>query len=369
MRNPIRVAIEHGEPEVQNIDFSLFWKVWDLLHREYLRRDDINDQDLLYGAISGLARSLGDPYTTFLTPEENELVKAGINGEYEGIGAELGMREAQLVIIAPLEGSPAEQAGVEAGDKILKIDGEETRGIGLSEAVSKIRGEAGTSVTLTLGRESREGEFDISITRGRITLESIKWQDKGDGIVYIRVSRFGERTVSEWDEAVSEILEKVDSPKGLILDLRNNPGGLLGASVEISSEFSDQGTIAIQEFADGQRKDFKSTRLGKLSSVPVVVLLNKGSASASEIIAAALREHRQARIVGEQSFGKGTVQDARDLPDGSGVHVTIAKWLTPNGEWVDETGILPDFDVTLTREDIEVKRDPQLEKAIELINQ
>ena len=369
MRDPIRLAIEQKEAGARNIDFSLFWKVWDLLHREYLRKDEIRDRDLLYGAISGLARSLGDPYTTFLTPEENEVIKAGINGEYEGIGAELGMRDEQLVIIAPLEGSPAEQAGVEAGDKILKVDGEETRGIGLSEAVSKIRGKAGTVVTLTLGRELEEGTFDISVTRGRITLESVKWEDKGDGIVYIRISRFGERTVSEWDTAVSNVLKNISSPEGLILDLRNNPGGLLGASVEIASDFSDQGTIVIQEFADGERKDFKSTRLGKLSSVPVVILLNKGSASASEIIASALRQNCQARIIGEKSFGKGTVQDAQNLPDGSGIHITIAKWLTPEGKCIDGVGLSPDFEVAVTKEDVEAERDPQLEKAIELINQ
>lgn len=382
-QNPLQVGIKHQETEDRNLDFSLFYEVWDLLHREYLKKEELQDQDLMYGAVSGLTRSVGDPYTAFLTPEENEIVKAGINGEYEGIGAELGMRDNQLMIISPLEGSPAEAAGVEAGDKILKIDGEETRGITLSEAVSKIRGEAGTVVTLTLGRESREEPLDVSITRGRITLESVKWEpldslstkletgarDKdGGGIVYIRISRFGERTASEWDEAVAEILGEA-SPKALILDLRNNPGGILSASVELASEFIDRGTIVFEEFGDGTRKTFSSTRVGKFTRVPAVVLLNKGSASASEILASALRYHRRAHIVGEKSFGKGTVQDARDLPDGSGVHITVAKWLTPEGKWVNETGLTPDFEVALTKEDIEAERDPQLEKAVELINQ
>ena len=357
---------ESGE---RGLDFSLFFKVWDLLHENYLEREGIEDRSLIYGAISGLTRSLGDPYTAFLAPDENEAVKAGINGEYEGIGAELGMRDEQLVIIAPLEGSPAVAAGVGAGDRILKIDGEATSGISLSEAVSRIRGQAGAVVILTLSRDSRGGDFEVAITRGKITLSSVKWEDKGEGVIYLRISRFGARTVGEWDEAVDEVLRRNPLPRGLVLDLRNNPGGVLTAATKIASDFFDRGVIVIEEFADGRRQEFTSTKLGRLNAVPVVVLLNKGSASASEILAAALRHHCQARIVGEQSFGKGTVQDARDLPDGSGVHITVAKWLTPEGKWVNEKGITPDYEVAITDEDIEAERDSQLEKAIEVLRE
>ena len=365
-KNPIRVELGRKESAKRNVDFSSFFKVWDLLHQEYLGRNDIHDRDLIYGALSGLVQALGDPYTAFLNPEENEMVKAGINGEYEGIGAELGMRDSQLVIIAPLEGSPAEEVGIKAGDKILMIDGVGTRGISLSEAVSKIRGKAGTPVRLTLARGPEGSDFDVTVIRGRITLASVKWEPRGDGIFYVRISRFGGRTASEWDEAVEEILRQ-GSLSGLILDLRNNPGGVLSAAVEIASEFIDQGAIVTEEFADGSRQDFKSTRLGRLTTVPVVVLLNKGSASASEILAAALKCGRRAEIVGERSFGKGTVQDARDLSDGSGVHITVAKWLTPEGKWVNGEGIAPDYEVEITDEDVEAGRDPQLEKAIEVL--
>jgi len=369
-RNPLRFSITRVEqPELvdkeHQVDLSLFWKVWDLLQQEYLRKDTLSKEQLMYGAISGLARSVGDPYTAFLNPQENEVVKSGINGEYEGIGAELGMKENQLVIIAPLEGSPAEQAGVMAGDKIYKINGEDTSSITLSEAVSKIRGKKGTVVKLTLGRDSRKEPFDVSITRGRITLESVKWEEKGDGIFYIRISQFGERTYAEWRDAVDKILDK-SFPRAVIIDLRNNPGGILNVSVEIASEFIDRGVIVIQEDAAGRQKVFKSTHLGRFTSVPIVLLLNGGSASASEILASALRVQRQAKLVGTKSFGKGTVQDARDLEGGSGVHITVARWLAPDGTCVDGVGITPDYEVEITEEDIKSQRDPQLKKAIEV---
>jgi len=283
------------------------------------------------------------------------------------------MRDGQLVIIAPLEGSPAAAVGVVAGDRVLEIEGEGTPGVTLSEAVSKIRGEAGTTVTLTLSREGGSSEsFDKVITRGRITLESVQWrpltEEGAPSLAYIRVSRFGERTVGEWQVAVNELAAASTEPlRGIILDLRNNPGGLLSASVQIASDFVDQGVVVIEEFSDGRRQNFRSTGSGRLVSVPVVVLLNQGSASASEILAAALSYQRDTPIVGEKSFGKGTVQDAQDLPGGSGVHITVARWLTPQGDCVDGEGIEPDFEVTISEEDREQGVDSPLEKAIELL--
>ncbi len=347
-------------------DLDLFWKVWDLLHKNHLNRDELVTQDLIYGAISGLTRATGDPYTAFLTPEENEAVKAGIDGEYEGIGAELGMREGQLMVISPLEGSPAERAGVRAGDRILEIDGEDARDFTLSEAVAKIRGKADTGVVLTLLGEDDDEPREITIVRGTIELESVKWNYEGDGLYYVRISRFGEKTVSEWDLAVNDIFSQGDL-KGLILDVRNNPGGVLTASIEVASDFVDQGVIVSEQFANGQESKFTSTRRGRLTNVPVVVLINRGSASASEIFAAALRFHQGAKLVGRKTFGKGTVQDARDLEDGSGVHITVAKWLTPDGTCVEGEGLEPDFEIEVETMDIEEQQDPQLEKAKQIL--
>jgi len=248
----------------------------------------------------------------------------------------------------------------------LEINGEATEGISLTEAVSKIRGEKGTDVVLTLlGKEEKEAK-EVTITRGRIKLESVEVEKKGNSVYYVRVSRFGERTFSEWQNAVERIVSERAKPK-VILDLRNNPGGVLSTSVELASEFIDKGVIVSEKFATGRVQKFRSTREGKLTSAPVVVLVNEGSASASEILAAALSYHSNAELVGAPTFGKGTVQDARDLVDGSGIHITVAEWLTPSGENISEEGLDPDYEIEFTSEDAEEDRDPQLEKALELL--
>ncbi|MEX0587478.1 MAG: S41 family peptidase, partial [Patescibacteria group bacterium] len=273
--------------------------------------------------------------------------------------------EDQLIIVAPLDGSPAEGEGVRAGDKILEINGESTAGTSVTEAVTKIRGEAGTVVELTLQRGSAPS-FKVSITRARITVKSVNFEDKGNGIYYLEVTRFGETTNDEWDEAVA----KVKNPKGIVLDLRSNPGGYLSAAVYLASEFLNSGTVVLQEDADGNRSPLTVQSTAgdhAFAGVPVVVLIDEGSASASEILAAALAERADAQLVGQKSFGKGTVQDAVDLDDGSGLHLTIAKWLTPNGTWVHDKGLEPDFKVELTDEDINAGRDPQLDKALDLL--
>ncbi len=348
------------------MDLSNFWRVWNLLHQHYLRKDDLKKEDLIYGAAAGLTQATGDPYTTFLTPEENEAIKAGINGEYEGIGAELGMRDNQLVIISPLEGSPAESAGIKAGDSILKIDGESTQGITLTEAVSEIRGEAGTDITLTVLREDDREPLDITVKRGKIELESVKWEEREGGIYYVRINRFGDKTSEEWDAAVEALREKADL-EGLVIDLRNNPGGVLNTAVYVASDFVEEGTIVVERFADGQEREFSAVGSARLAGVPVVVLVNQGSASASEILAAVLRYYREATLVGRETFGKGVIQDARDLPDGSGVHITVAEWLTPGGENIEGQGLDVDVKIEIDEEDVEEGRDPQLDKALELL--
>jgi carboxyl-terminal processing protease len=369
-----------SRPESLPFDWDTFERVWQELNTRYVDQP-LDSQALFYGALKGLAAAVGDPYTAFLPPPENKEVKDSLNGRYEGIGAELGMRNNQLTVIAPLDGSPAEAAGIQAADIILKIDDISTAELNLNEAVSRIRGPTGTVVRLTLLRPSTslgtsegqslkrgEGEpFEVEIKREQITVKSISWKDKGDGIVHIRASRFGESTSKDWDNITGEIIKDQSSMiKSIILDLRSNPGGYLQASIHLASEFVDHGVIVYEEFGDGQRQEFLPNHRGRLLQVPVVVLIDGGSASASEILAAALRDLDGATLVGQPSFGKGTVQDAVEFDDRSSLHVTIARWLTPQGENIDGVGLKPDVVVDLPEADVKNGRDPQLEKAMEI---
>ena len=363
-KNPPQINIVNKTPTSQNLDFSLFWQVFDMLNQKSVYRP-LDAKKALYGAIRGLTESLGDPYTTFLDPSQNESVNSSLEGKYEGIGAELGIKNNQLMVVTPLDDSPAKASNVKAGDLILKIDGKDTAGISLTEAVSAIRGKAGTAVVLNLFREGEKTPFDVTITRARITVQSVKWEDKGDGLVYIRISRFGESTNDEWDNAVSDINAKIPNLRGIVLDVRYNPGGYLQSAIHIASEFIRSGTVVMEEFADGTRQPFGIDHQGRLTGTPVAVLINKGSASASEILAGALRDVRRAKLVGEKSFGKGSVQDARSFPDGSGVHITIAKWLTPKGTSINGQGLEADVKIELEEEDLD--KDPQLEKALEIL--
>jgi len=362
--NPPSLSVENKRVTSGSIDFSPLWDVLDRINDDFLFRP-VDGTKLLYGAISGLVKTLGDPYTTFLDPTENTQFNDSLEGVYEGIGAELGIRDGQLIIVAPLDGSPAVKAGIRAGDKILEINGETTTGLSVTEAVTKIRGKSNTVIELTLQRGSASS-FKVSITRAHITVKSVSAEKKDNGIYYLEVSRFGESTNSEWDDAVSQ----AKGATGIVLDLRSNPGGYLSAAVYLASEFLNSGTVVIQEDASGDRSalSVQSTKNDHaFAGVPVVVLIDEGSASASEILAAALQERADAKLVGEKSFGKGTVQDAVDFDDGSGLHLSVAKWLTPKGVWVHEKGIEPDFKVALTDADINAGRDPQLDKALELL--
>jgi carboxyl-terminal processing protease len=366
-KNPPEIKIINRHPGDQAVDFSLFWKVWSLVASEYLERP-VDGQEMLYGAIEGMVNSLGDPYTSYLPPAVNETVMNAINGTYEGIGAELGMEEGQLMVVAPLDGSPAKEAGVRAGDKIVKIEEESTVGITITEAVSKIRGPVATVSTLTLQRETEE-PFVVRIKRGQIVIESVTWEDKGNGVAYIRVSRFGEDTNKEWDKVSAEVNVAMDDLDVVILDVRGNPGGYMQSAVHISGEFFRNEIVVYQESATGTLSPFDTTRIGVFEGVPIYVLIDGGSASASEILAAALEQHVDALLVGEKTFGKGTIQDAKDFKDGSGVHITVAKWLTPSKKWVHEVGIDPHVLVERKNEDIEQGIDAQLDRALELAAQ
>ncbi|MBD3366480.1 PDZ domain-containing protein [candidate division WWE3 bacterium] len=362
------IEIKNRNNYPEEIDFDQFWQVWEMVRARHLDRPH-NPEDMVDGAIKGMVNSLGDPYTSFLPADENDLVTSSLNGEYQGIGAELGMRDGQLIIVAPLDGSPAKEAGVMPGDRIVKIAGESTVGISLTEAVAKIRGDAGTTITLTLQRAQRE-PFDVPIERGVITISSVSWEDKGNGTAYIRVSRFGGDTNADWTSTLHEINVEMSELDAVVLDLRGNPGGYMDSAVYLASDFLDSGDVVMyQESALGDLMPYKDKRSGLFEDIPAVfVLLDGGSASASEILAAALKENKadMTTIVGETSFGKGTIQDAKDFTDGSALHITIAKWLTPEKNWVHEVGISPDVEVERTYEDFEAGRDPQLDRALEL---
>lgn len=377
-------VINREPPSYRDVDFKLFWDVWDLLAKDYIDKTKINPQEMAYGAIEGMTRSLGDPYTVFLSPKENAAFKEDLTGsKFEGIGAQLGMKGERIVIIAPLRGSPAEKAGVRAGDFILKVGNEETVGWTLPQAVAKIRGEKGTKVILTLEREKEKKPLEITVVRDTILVKSVEWETKecsakggsndkpaspagGCQIAYLKLSRFGD-DMGEWEKAVSQISGEKSKLEGLVFDLRNNPGGYLSGAVYIASEFLKEGTIVQQENAAGARRPYAVERTGKLTNIPMVVLINKGSASASEIVALALRERGRAKLVGEKSFGKGTIQEAQELTTGNesaGLHITTAKWLSPKGASV-EGGIEPD--VTIEADEDDQTKDQQLEKAIDIL--
>jgi len=358
-----RISNKSTPKEIQ-VDFAPFWDVWERVTSGYLDRTKLDPKKLLYGAISGMVGAVGDPYTVFLDPTENEDFTTSLSGTYEGIGIELGASNGATVVIAPIDGSPASKAGVEAGDKILAIDGADASAMTLQDAVNKIRGKEGTNITLKLERAGKS--FDITLTRAKILIKSVEFKDLGSGTAQVKVSRFGDNTLSEWNDAVGKVVS--GGYKKIILDLRNDPGGRLDYAIDIAGDFVSRGkTVMLQEDASGKRTPFSSDNEGRLQDVQVVVLINKGSASASEIVSGALRDTRGVKLVGETSFGKGVIQRVDSLSDGSGLHITFAKWLTPSGFWVNGKGLKPDIEIKLTDDDKNAGRDPQLDKAKELL--
>lgn len=354
-------------PDKQDVDFALFWDVWDRLEKNYLEKEDINPAQMVFGAIQGMVASLGDPYTVFLKPPENKEVKDDLNGSFEGVGIQLGYKDDQLAVIAPLKGTPADKAGVKAGDLILKIDDEVTTDISADEAMRKIRGLKGTKVKLTLIHTGEKEPYEVEIVRDTIIVSSVEvdfLSSNGQTVAHLKLLKFGDRTADEWEKAIGQIVNHQPQVAGVVLDLRNNPGGYLTGSVFIASEFLSSGVIVQQEQANGLKETYSVDRQGKLLSQLLVILINEGSASASEIVAGSLRDHQRAEIVGAKSFGKGTIQEAEDLPGGAGLHITTARWLLPSGESIDENGLKPDVEV---KDDSQTEIDEQLEKAIEVL--
>lgn len=360
-------ALITGRDSRQEVDFGLFWDVWDLMKKKYVDKSTLDAREMLYGAIDGMLAASGDPYSTFFDPKEKKDFEEEIKGSFEGIGAEMGIRDDILTIIAPLEGTPAEEAGLMAGDKILKIDDESTVNLSIDEAVSRIRGKKGTSVKLTIFHNGDEESRDVTVTRAVIQVKSVRYEMKDGGILYIRLNQFGEETDAEFTRAL--IVAGRENARGVILDLRNNPGGLLTQAVDIASAFLPRDTVVVvEEHADGKREEMRSGSGQELEALPIVILINEGSASASEILAGALRENREdVRLVGKKSFGKGSVQEYMNVTRDTAVKITIAKWLTPKGNQINNVGISPDEEVGLKREDVDAGRDPQLEKATEVL--
>ncbi|MDA1038371.1 MAG: S41 family peptidase [bacterium] len=346
-----------------NVDFRLFWETWNHLKDSYYRQP-VSDKDLFYGALKGLVAGVEDPYSVFFDPEETQIFTQELEGSFGGVGMEIGIREDQLQVIAPLPGTPAEAAGLRTGDKIFAIDGEDTVGMSVGEAVFLIRGEKGTTVVLTISHNGFATVEDVAVVRDKIQIDSVKMEIE-DGVAVISIATFNEDAISLFGEAVQEVLTK--DVKGIILDLRNDPGGLLEAAMEISSEWANGRPVVIQR-VKGVEHAYKGSGVPRLSGIPTVVLVNGGSASASEIVAGALQDYDLATIVGEVTFGKGSVQDYQLLSDKSSVKITIAEWLTPNGNSIHENGIQPDILVPYTIEDFEAERDPQMDMARSVLN-
>ena len=360
-------ATNQEKGKTGDIDFSLFWKVWNTLKEKYVDSSQLDSRKLLYGSIKGMMEATDDPYTVFLDPEENKQFDEDITGKFEGIGAELGIKSGILTVIAPLEDSPAEKAGLRAGDKIIKIDGEAAAEISIDEAVVKIRGRKETQVKLTVFRNGDVEAQEVVITRGIINVKSVKFEMKKDNIAYFKIIKFGEKTNREFSAAIrrafSSGVEKV------ILDMRNNPGGYLDVAVDMASKMISKGDIVVvEENSRGEQEKIYAKGKDVLSRMETVILINVGSASASEILAGALRENRDnVTIIGETSYGKGSVQEFVNLPQGTATKITVSKWLTPKGNQINERGVDPDIEVELTYEDFENDRDPQLEKALEVL--
>lgn len=387
----VEVSSKEPPPSLQTADASRMWEVLEKIEATYYDRKSIDAEKVMNGAIQGMVGSLDDPYTVYLPPAQNNDFKQGLAGKFEGIGAELGLKEKNVIVVAPIDGSPAQKAGIRAGDTIIKVNGQYISGLALNQVVEKIRGPKGTEVVLNVQHKAGEQPVDVKIVRDTITVKSLtSWNKKikdideinpktqalanvgEQKVIYIRLSQFGDSTNEEWLKVANDIdrqLKADQSIQGVVFDLRNNPGGYLNDAVYIASEFVKSGTAVMQEDKNQKRTEFPVTGKGLLTEVPVVVLINKGSASASEIVAGALRDHERAQLVGETSFGKGTIQQAEDLGGGAGLHVTIAKWLTPSGYWVGNgktgQGLKPDVEVAVDKED--QSHDVQLEKAIETL--
>ena len=346
--------------------FIPFWETWEIIHDQYVDQP-VDNTTLMRGAISGMLDSLGDQHTSYMNPDQYMQANIPMDGEYEGIGAWVDTTSEYLTIISPMPNSPAEEAGLLPGDQVIMIDGEDMTGIDGSLVIRKVLGPAGSKVVLTIRREGTPEPFDVSIIREKITIPSIESKMLEENIGYVQIMTFGADTRSELRENLEGLLEQ--NPIGLIVDLRNNGGGYLQTAVEVGSEFIAEGVILYEDYGtDEEMEEFHAHKGGLATEIPLVLLVNEGSASASEIVAGAIQDHQRGPLVGAITFGKGSVQNWVELRNNQGaVRVTIARWLTPDKRQIHETGLTPEFLVEFTEEDFEADLDPQLDKAIEVM--
>lgn len=345
----------------REVDFSFFWDIWNQVTSKYV--GTVDTQKMVEGAIKGMVDAIGDPYTVFMNAEESKNYTEGLSGQFSGIGAQLDQKDGQIIVVAPLAGTPAEKADLKPKDIILKIDNVSTDKMSVDEAIGKIRGPEGTKVNLSILREGWSEPRDFTIERAKITVKSVNWEMKEDNIAYISINQFGDDTTELMKQAANEIKGK--NPKAIILDLRSNPGGYLQSAVDVSSLFVKKDSVVVKEQYKDNRIDEQKTTLDPiLGGIKVFILTNGGTASAAEITAGALRDLNGSILIGEKTFGKGVVQDLEEVRDGATLKVTIAKWLTPNGQTIDKEGLKPDIEIGLNEEDAKAGRDPQLDRAL-----
>jgi len=360
--------IAYHVPQPGTIDFSLFWDAYGKLQQKFIDPTKIIDQNVIYGAIEGMTNSLKDPYTNFFDPEQAQRFQQDLSGTFDGIGVEIGIKKDLLTVVAPLKGTPGEMAGLKSGDIIVKINGSDSASMTADEAVNLIRGAKGTQVTLTILRDGWSNTKDFTITRDTIKVPSVEWSLKNGDVAYIQMYQFDDTLPADFEAIALKILQ---SPaKKIVLDLRDNPGGYLSAAQDIAGWFLQKGqVVTIEDFGKGkQQQTYKTDGNSSLANYPIVILMNQGSASASEILSGALRDNRGVKLIGNKSFGKGSVQEVVNLPGGSFLKVTIAHWLTPKGSSISDVGLSPDIKVNITDQDIQEKKDPQLAKALEIVN-
>ncbi len=349
-----------GTVRSEDVDFREFWNAWALIKDEYVHQP-VSERDLFYGAMHGLIEGLDDPYSVFFTPTEAEEFNQEVAGTFSGIGAEIDTKEDNIVIVAPIKNSPASNAGLRANDLILAIDETDTYGMSVNEAVSLIRGEKGSTVTLTIFREGTAKPFDVKIVRDEITIESVEYEMRADGIMVISIHMFNEDTTRLFTKAVQAV--KSEGAKGIVLDLRDNPGGLLDQAINVTGFWTGNQTVVIERMQEKQEA-YSAGSVATLAGIPTAVLVNGGSASGSEILAGALQDYGLGYLIGEQTYGKGTVQQLHDLKDGSAIKLTIAEWLTPTGRSIHEVGIEPNEKIEYTEEHAKQNATPQLDAAI-----
>lgn len=355
------INTEVNKPD--SVDFSLFWQAWKTLKEKTVENPD--SKTMTEGAISGMLASLGDPYTEYFSKEDNQRFREDIQGEFFGIGIEITQKNGYLTVVTPLTDSPAEKAGLKAGDTIVEVDGAKTSDLGFNQTINKIRGADGTTVHLAVIRENIEDQITFDVMRGKITVKSVSWELKtiaDKKFEYIKINQFGDDTSALFDQAVKETLAK--NPDGIILDLRNNPGGYLETSIDLASYFIKQGVIVSERGKNNSKKDYNSYGNGELAGFKTVVLTNSGSASASEILAGALQDRMDHKVIGEKTFGKGSVQEVINLSDGSALKITVASWFTPSGRQINKEGIEPNISIA---DDENTKNDEQLDRAIEYL--